>query len=478
MTLRDWFSVEWKLTLGRPSSWALFALFAVLLIYAATTGKSSLDTRLEAIERHQQEVSQTMSVWLQNLQLKESGDDQTQISPRTGSAMDVRFSSYLPQAPLADFAIGQSDILPYLSTISLSTPDIRIFSRYEFEDPVSLMMGGFDLSTAIIVLLPLLLIVACFDLVSADRDANRLGLTLSQGISISSLFWNRLLLRSAAVMAVLILVTVIMLLAQSDTSTPADRFMPFLVWTAGTLIYAAFWVAAIALVAAFNRRSEFNIMALLSIWLAFVFIVPSGASAILETVYPTPTRLSYLAEARETENDARLQEADIANQFILDHPEMLVNEAAEVPAFLRSNFLVNRTIDEATKPILDEFDAAARQRESSVGVIRYLSPAIIAQGLFNDLAGTSAARHQLYVQQVREFKAHYSERLGPGVVAGQALTTADFEAFDRFSFRDESLARTLQRHLIPLLFLLLMTIAAVFVVNRRLASFSIVGRRE
>jgi ABC-2 type transport system permease protein len=205
MTLRDWFTVEWKLSIGRPASWVLFALFAALLIYAASNGKSRLDNRLDAIGRHQTEVSQTMSTWQTSLEQKEAGGDQTGVTPRTGAAMDVRFSSYLPQAPLADFAIGQSDILPYLSTISLATPDIRIFSRYEFEDPVSLMLGGFDLSTAIIVLLPLLLIVVCFDLISADRDANRLGLTLSQGVSISSLFWNRLLLRSGMVLLVLLL---------------------------------------------------------------------------------------------------------------------------------------------------------------------------------------------------------------------------------------------------------------------------------
>jgi len=478
MTLRDWFSVEWKLSIGRPSSWVLFALFAALLIYAASNGKSRLDNRLDAINRHQAEVSQTMSTWSGALEQKESGGDQTGVTPRTGSAMDVRFSSHLPQLPLADFAIGQSDILPYLSTISLATPDIRIFSRYEFDDPVSLMLGGFDLSTAIIVLLPLLLIVMCFDLISADRDANRLGLTLSQGISISSLFWNRLLLRSGMVIAVLILITAVMLLVQSGATAVADRLLPFLIWTVGTLVYAGFWIAAVAVVAAFNRRSEFNIMALLSIWLAFVFIVPSGASAILETVYPTPTRLTYLAEARETENAARLQEADLANQFILDHPEMLVNEEAEIPAFLRSNFLVNRSIDEATRPILDEFDAAARQRESSVGVIRFLSPAIIAQGLFNDIAGNSSDRHQRYVQQVRAFKANYSAQVGPGVVAGQPLTVAEFEQIEGFSFPEESVSEAFRKHLFPLLFLLLLTIVAFLLVNRRLESFRVVGQDD
>jgi len=244
------------------------------------------------------------------------------------------------------------------------------------------------------------------------------------------------------------------------------------------LIYAAFWIAVIALVASYNRRSEFNIMALLSLWLGFVFIVPSGASAILETVYPTPTRLAYLAEARETENTARLSEAEIANQFILDHPEMLVNESAEVPAFLRSSFLVTNTVDRATRPILDEFEAAAQQREATIGIIRFLSPAIMTHGLFNDLAGTSSSRHQAYVRQVREFKSAYSDRVGPGIVAGQALSLAEFHDIDQFYFQDESLTVALGRHVSPFLFLILLIVAAVVLVNQRLAAFSVAGQRD
>ncbi|MBC54510.1 MAG: hypothetical protein CMQ34_11815 [Gammaproteobacteria bacterium] len=475
MTVRDWIKTEWQLTIGRKPTLLLFALFTGLLLYAAFNGGAQLENRVHAIDRHQSEVEQTMSAWLANVQRRETQGSAADVSARTGSAMDVRFSSHLPQAPLADFAIGQSDILPYLGTIALSDPDIRMFSRYEFDDPVSLMLGSFDLSTAIVVLLPLLLIVLCFDLISADRDANRLGLTLSQGVSITSLFWFRLLLRSGSILIVLFAIMLMVLLTNNSAAGISSRLPPFLFWSAATLVYTAFWVSLIALVTSFNRRSEFNIMALLSLWLAFVFIVPSGASAILETVYPTPTRLAYLAEARETENETRLQESEIANRFILDHPEMLVNDEAEIPAFLRSSFLVTNTVDQATRPILDEFEAAAQRREASVGVIRYLSPAIIVHGLFNDLAGTSAARHQRYVQQVRAFKADYSERVGPGIVAGQPLSMAEFESIGGFSFQDQALTGYLNKHLLPLLFLLALVGAAVVVVNRRLASFRIVG---
>ena len=475
MTLSNWISAEWRLSIGRAASLFLFVLFSALLACAALNGKAHLDKRLESIDRHQTDIARSMSGWLKDLEQKESLGAEAEVSPRTGSAMDIRFSSHLPQRALADFSIGQSDILPYVGTVALFDPDIRMFTRYEFDDPVSLMLGAFDLSMAIIVLLPLLLIVFCFDLLSADRDAQRLGLILSQGVSIKSLFWHRLLLRSAAVVVVFMLIMLLALLLNSGAASFYERSMAFMFWAAASLLYIAFWIAVIALVVSYNRRSEFNIMAMLGIWLAFVFIVPAGASTVLETVYPTPTRLAYLAEVRQMENEARLQEADIANRFIMDHPEMLVNEDTEFPAFLRAAFLVNSTVDRATRPIQDEFEAAARQRQASVGIIRYLSPAIIIDGLFNDLAGTSSARHQRYMQQVRDYKAEFAGQVGASIVAGQPLTVAEFKAISAFSFADEPLIHVLDRHVLPLLFLTLLVIVLVILINQRLALFSVVG---
>ena len=63
----------------------------------------------------------------------------------------------------------------------------------------SLALGAFDLSKAIVLLLPLLMIVLSFDVLSAERDAGRLGLTLAQGADLRRLFWQRLSIRCGLV---------------------------------------------------------------------------------------------------------------------------------------------------------------------------------------------------------------------------------------------------------------------------------------
>lgn len=468
MTFSQTISHEWKTRIGRPAGLISLLFFAGLLIYGAVSGRMERDARLEAIATHEEQIDSAMEGWLKNARLLEEKGAEAGVPPWSGSALDVTFSSALEPGPLGDFSIGQSDILPSLGGLSLWSPDIRLFSKYEFEDPIALALGGIDLGKVVLLVLPLLLIVLSFDILSAERDTNRLGLTLAQGAKLRSFFWRRLFTRGLFVLSILFLVASVAFFFQNGDVTLSERLPYFAVWGTAALFYALFWISVVAFVAARNRGGEVNVILLLIAWAGFTLIVPAGITAVAESVYPAPSRLAYLAEAREAENDTRLQEADIANQFIIDHPEMLVNETSEIPAFVRTAFLVNSTTDEATKPLLEAFETEARKRDASLAWMRFLSPAIITHTLFNDVAGTDSARHRRYIKAARDFKSAYGEKAGPYVVAGQRLPTDEFAGLPSFEFVEERFGNLLNRHWSALLFLVFAAGFLMFTADRRL----------
>ncbi len=468
MTFSHMISHEWKTRLGRPAGLVSLLFFAALLVFGAVSGRMERDTRLEAIATHHEQIASAMDNWLKNARLLEEKGSEAGVPPWSGSALDVTFSSALPPGPLGDFAIGQSDILPSLGGLSLWSPDVRLFSKYEFEDPVALALGGIDIGKVVLLVLPLLLIVLSFDILSAERDTKRLGLTLAQGAPLRALFWRRLLIRGLFVLSAAFLVAFTAFLFQTGGVSLAERLPYFAFWGFTALLYAVFWIGIVAFVASRNRGGEVNVILLLIVWAGFTLIVPAGITAVAESVYPAPSRLAYLAEAREAENETRLQEADIANQFIIDHPEMLVNESSEIPAFVRTAFLVNSTVDEATKPLLDAFEAEAQRRDASLAWMRFLSPAIITHALFNDVAGTDSARHRRYMQAARDFKSAYREKAGPYVVAGQRLPTEEFAALPTFKFEEEGFDSLLRRHWGALAFLIIVAALLLLVADRRL----------
>lgn len=455
MTIAELIAHEWKTRLSRPAALAALALFAAALIHGAVHGRLQRDTRLHAIQAHVEEVATTTAGWLDEVRALEEEGSASGVAPWAGSPMDLTFATYLSPAPLADFAIGQSDLLPYLGAVSLWNPDARLFARYEIADPVSLALGAFDLGKGIIFLLPLVLIVLCFDVLSGERDAGRLGFVLAQGVHLRELLWTRLTIRAGLVLGVALVVATGAALVPVEALHISQRLPYFVLWSLCMLLYAGCWIGIIALVASRNRSGEATVMPLLLAWAALNLIVPASIAAIAEAVYPSPSRLAYLAEAREVEIETELTEPNLAHRFMAEHPELLVDHGSDIPAYVRTAFFVTSTVDEATRPILARFEAAAAQRDAAVASLRYASPAIIVHGLFNDIAGTSFARHHRYMTQVREFKARYAARTGPYIVAGKRLPAGDAARLPAFRFAGDAAGVIAQRNVAVLLVLAL-----------------------
>jgi ABC-2 type transport system permease protein len=475
MNLSDMFLHEWRTRLARPAALASLAAFAAILIYAAIGGRIERDARASAIAAHEDQGIDAMERWLADLQALETRGAQSGVSPWSASPMDLEFPSSLPPAALADFAIGQADLLPSAGKLSLWDPDVRLFSRYELEDPVSLALGALDLSKAVVLLLPLLMIVLAFDILSAERDAGRLRLTLAQGADLRRLFWQRLGIRCAIVVAATM--TVAAAAFAFNAASPLSARLPaFIVWCACSVAYGTFWFATIGYVSSNNRSGESNIVRLLLCWAGFTLIVPAAVTAIAEAIYPSPSRLAYLAQARRIEIETERREGVVASGFFIDHPELVVDDASEMPAYLRTAFFVTSTVDNATRPVLAEFERTTASRDEALALLRYVSPAIIAHGVFNEVAGASSARHHSYMAQAREFKAAYAKQAGPFIAAGRRMPSHRVKTLPRFRFNDVTIGAVVAGALPALTFLAFATGALVLAADRRLRSIEPASR--
>lgn len=470
MNIFDLLTHEWKTQFSRPIVWISLLVFIAAIIYAGQSGKKNLDKRTKAINAHHLEIASAMTDWQNKLSRLEQEGKRSGIPAWFGSAMDVNFASSLPPSPLADFAIGQSDLLPSLGVVSLWNPDIRLFSKYEFDEPVALAMGGFDLSKASILILPLLLIVLVFNILSAEKDGKRLGLMLAQGANIRHFFWSRLIVRSSIVTGVFLITSLFLLFFQSDTYPIGSRLLSFLGWSSMVIIYAAFWVALIAVISSKNRSGQVNVTLLLLLWAGMCFVVPATLASLAETVYPTPSRLAYLAETREVENETELQETDVTNQFLMDHPETMINQTSQIPDYVRTAFLVTSTVDDATRPLLEEFETTAINREAMLAFLSYLSPSIISHNLFNDISGSSSQRHRRYMSQVRQYKKSYAKLVGPYVVAGKRLPVSELINMPEFKYQEEPINLLVKRNLGSMVFLFVL-IAFLFGLTHKRLSF-------
>ncbi|MEO1046084.1 MAG: DUF3526 domain-containing protein [Pseudomonadota bacterium] len=467
MTIQSAALLERRLFLLAPPGLIAFAAIIAVVIFASLGGHSAVERSAQAQTAFTAEREASRTEWRESMaQIEAAGSAE---APYEARPMNIRIPAVLPPTPLGDFAIGDTEILPNTTEISGWSNPANLFSEYEFDNPTPLSLGSFDMTFIVVVLMPLLMIAVSFDLFASDRERGRARLLAAQTGQIAPTIWRRLIIRNAALWAVFAASTAIAALLAPMGADTGLRLTHFVVWLTIALLYGLFWFAAITLVSAILRRSETVASALFALWAIFVFAVPAVGGAIAEASYPPPSRLAYLSQMRQGEVKAVRETAELTSGFLADHPEMTVSDE-DVPGYFSSTFLANEEARKRTAPVLEAFNNSRQQRMALVAKLQYLSPALIADRAMTAVAGGGDARGLAFQDQAYIALNDLVQRIGPAVVARQRISLAEYDAIPAFAFRERSMGEIFSTMMLPMVVLLLLTIALLIIAYRRMAA--------
>ncbi len=459
------FALEKRLFIFSIPGFAIAIAVFVLGAVAAINGQTVVQRSIEAQTQFTDAGNQTVEEWRDALvEIEETG---AALSPFDARPMNIRMPAVLPPAPLADFALSGNDMHPTTTTLMGWANPADLFIEYEFSNPTLSSIGGFDFTFLLVVLTPLIMIAASFDVLAGDRERGRARIIAAQAGHVAPSVWKRLALRNLTIWICFGAITAIAaMIAPSGVSLPV-RLSHFVVWFAVAAIYGLFWFALIAFAAAYVRRSETVAASLFAAWAIFVFAVPAIGGALAEAAYPPPSRLVFLSEMREGEVKAIRETAELTAGFLADHPEMIESDEA-VPGFYSSNFLANHEAAKRTTPVLEKFNQARQQRTRLISKLQFLSPSMIANNALTTIAGGDIARNMAFQEQARAALNDLFERIGPAVVAKQRISVAEFDSIPSFNFQDRSLSQKVVSFTAPLVFLVLISAVLLFAAQRRL----------
>lgn len=465
MTNAPVFPLERRLFVFSTPGLAAALVIFVLSAVAAVNGQRVIERATDAQRQFVDAGDKAVNEWRDQLvDIEKTG---AAASPFDARPMNLRMPAALSPAPLADFAVSTTDMHPTATTLTGWANPADLFIEYEFSNPTLSSLGGFDLTFLIVVLAPLIMIGASFDILAGDRERGRARLIAAQAGHVAPSVWKRLVLRNFAIWLCFGVVTAIAALIAPLGVSPPVRLANFAAWFAVASIYGLFWFALIACAAAFIKRSETVAASLFASWAVFVFAVPAIGGALAEAAYPPPSRLVFLSEMRESEVKAIRETAELTAGFLADHPEMIESDEA-VPGFYRSNFLGNREAAKGTTLVLEDFNLSRQQRAALIGKLQYLSPPMAANNALTTIAGGDVARNMAYQAQARAALNDLFERIGPAIVAKQRISLAEFDAIPRFEFQDRTLAQKTAGVIAPLGFLLLVAGVLLFLARMRL----------
>lgn len=468
------FSLELRLLRREPALWIVAILFLALVSYALSNAMTQVRAQALAQARIADADLHARQAQLQYLQRILAGTDAPKPfeNPANPAVMASGYGAThatLPPGPLAPVALGQSDLYP--SQFKVTHHSRAVFMNpSDIESPWYLMSGHFDLAFVLVYVMPLMIFVLSYNILSGEREAGTLRLLMSQPIRLATLLAAKLGARALVLLVPAVLVPVaVLLLAQRATGASALSADLVLWWAALVAAYALFWFALVVAVNAFGAPSATNAMVLMAAWVMAVLVVPVLLNLGVAAASPAPsrtelaTRLRGLtAQAMRTHAELLSTEYKHVGQGALLAP---VDGRIEIAGRALGQYRVQRDVDAAIAPELQRFDTQSAGQRRLVDLWAFLSPAALAYEGMTQLAGTGGRRHARFTAQVTDFHAQWKAFFAPRIEARIALMPDDFAQIPRFVWQDEprsALAGHAARALAGLVFpsLLLLGLAA------------------
>jgi ABC-2 type transport system permease protein len=334
----------------------------------------------------------------------------------------VRYVIPRPVSPLTPLALGQSEYLPASASVSLFGSETALFEMASIDNAQHQQIGRIDAAFVLVYLLPLLLIALTYNLLSAERERGTLPLILNQPVALSSFLFAKALIPFLALMIPAITVPLIWMLAANPSAASWPQWLAF---TAFTLGYGVLWTALAAAVNLLGVRSATNALLLGGCWLLFVLILPATLQAVLSSVYPVPSRLELITQARVAEVEHNQKRQEILDRFYLDHPDLIPESRTEnrILAFYAASLETEKVV----QPIHERFENQLAAQQAWVRRMQYLSPAVVYHEGLTAVAGTGRDGFLRFRKQVLEFREQVRGFLLPRVARSKEMSLADYD---------------------------------------------------
>lgn len=351
----------------------------------------------------------------------------------------------LPSRPLAAISSNAGELQPLAASMRAGSSRFGLLDDHaaSTENPASLATGRFDGVFLLVAILPLLLLGATYDLLSAERESGTLALVMTQPVHLTTVALGKALVRGAAVLGPAIAIVVAGFLVVRGAGAGAggawaDLGLLVLVVAA----YGVFWIALAALVNAFGGSSSANALVLGGLWLAFVVAIPSLLGVVTTAVHPPPDRAELTNAIRATLVASRAKGNELLGDWNQQHPERPITETGgpadgfDNPKATLTTWLVRERADALLAPVAGAFEARLDAQQRLAGRWRWLSPALVVEQALERLAGTDVARSRAFRDATRAHLDRMRALLVPKILAGEKLRAADYERLPRFAMTE------------------------------------------
>ncbi len=317
----------------------------------------------------------------------------------------LRFTLIKKPANISAISIGQSDVNPLLQAVTIRAIEGQKYDN-DFENPALLMSGNLDLGFVIIYLFPLVLIAMIFNLYSEEKELGTWRIVAAQTARKATFLLKKMLVRVLFVFAVLMS---LLFMASAILQIPMDQ--NFWAIFLQSILYILFWSVLCLWIISLQKSSNFNALALISIWVVLTILIPAIVNNYVMNTYQVPEALEAMVEQRDGYHEKWDLEKDATmTRFFEAYPQYKNYPVPEDEFSWIWYYGMQEMGDLAAKETSAEMAEKLQLRTSVSKNVALFVPTMHAQLSFNTLAGTDMVSHLHFLKALTEF--HKNLRLG------------------------------------------------------------------
>ncbi|MEP6712062.1 MAG: DUF3526 domain-containing protein [Ferruginibacter sp.] len=367
------------------------------------------------------------------------------VSGLLSSNWNTILPAYKMPNSTAIFAIGQGDVFPYYYTIKLESFFMQLFKQGEISNPLRSLSGHFDTSFWIIFLLPLLIIVLCFNTLAAELDNGNWRLINSQGITAKTWLDTKYLLIAISIEILLtaICLTGILINYFHFNQLPSTTDFLFFI---GANLYFVFWLTILYFINSLGKNTSYNALCSGMVWTMLCIVLPTLTTMVIEkTIAVDNTKISRMSRRPQgSKFEDTTFGIKIIQQYVVSRPQYKNNILSPSnPAF---SFAVYNTfhelMDDSNTVTVNIYFTAIERRQQYTNLSTLINPAAALDGNFDRLAENDAVGNHQFIWQTKAFHKALHEAYFPALFFDGQLTKKRYADFPVFTTQNYSAIST------------------------------------
>lgn len=338
------------------------------------------------------------------------------------------------------------------------------------------------------VLIPLFVIIVCFNAVSTDRENQNLKLLASQGISNSSYLWGKILANYSIILGISALGLLTQLVAYITISEGDNNFSisTLSFWFCLYVVYLLVITTLSTLVSAWSKQSKTSLVVQIVSWVLLVIIMPKITANVGGKLFPLEHKYDFKNALREDRNkginghDPEDKRAIVFQDSLLKHYK--VKTVKELP--VNADGLVMQADENYANLIYDKHFGRIRNTISAQNSISkwssFVNPYLAIRNSSMSLSGSDFNSQLDLYAQAEIYRRYLINELNTKMAYGGSKTddwdwkvpVGYWETVRDFDYSETSLSQSIQNSKVELLAMaawLLVIMIGVFFTSKNLS---------